>query len=84
MTSMRFMHSATSFSPKSASEFSLCLLSLTKSCMSMAKIAFVGWVIKILPLKLVRPTTNGTAAQWSRWKWVMSMASTVLRSTSSK
>jgi hypothetical protein len=52
--------------------------------MSMLKIAFVGCVIKIRPLKFVCPTRNGTAAQWSRWKCVTSSASTVERSTSSK
>ena len=68
---------------KSASE-SAPLLSLTKSDMSMAKMAFVGWVMKIRPRKFVCPTTKGTAAQWSRWKCVTSIASMVLRSTSSK
>ena len=83
MTSMRSMQALTSFSVNSASP-SPCLLSFTKSDMSMLKMAFVGCVIRMRPRKLVCPTTKGTAAQWSRWKCVISMQSTVLRSTSSK
>ena len=40
----------------------------TLSCMSHLYIAFVGWVIKTRPRKLVLARTNGKAIAWSRWK----------------
>lgn len=46
--------------------------------------ALVACVMSTRPRKGVCPVTYGTAAQWSRWKWVTSMASTSPRSTSSK
>ena len=46
--------------------------------------AFVGCVINTRPLKSVLFTRYGTAAQWSRWKCVMSATSTPRKSTSSK